>query len=364
MDSTVRLQRTRDWMREQSLDTIVATDTSNVMWLTGFESVFDYEQAHVALVTPESALLFTDSRYSTAALDAAADTPWEVVLELDDRAKAVAARALGAGARRIGFEDTMSVATWAKYAAAIGADGEMVETSDAVRALRAIKEPSEIAAIRAAQAITDAAFLHMVEWMAPGIEERLVALELERWMREQGSEGVAFDAIIASGPNSALPHATPGSRQLAKGDLVVLDFGARVGGYRSDMTRTVGIGSVGEVERAIYDVVRAANEAVLAMLRAGVTGKEADAAARDLIVAAGYGEFFQHGLGHGVGLDIHELPNLSPRNEHPLPSGAVVTVEPGIYLPGRGGVRIEDLVVVLDDRVENLTTSTKEFVEI
>lgn len=362
MDSTNRVMRMRSWLADEGLDAMVVTDTANIAWLTGFESVFDSEQAHVAIVTPDTARFLTDSRYSTAASSAAEGTDWEVVLELDDRPRAVAGRLVESAAVRIGFEDSMSVATWAAYEKAI--EGEMIQTKDAVRVLRAVKEPEEIAAIRAAQEITDAAFTHMLEWMAAGLPERLVALELERWMREQGSDGVAFDAIVASGPNSALPHATPGERKLAAGDLVVLDFGARVRGYRSDMTRTVGIGTTGETERSIYDIVRRANEAAAAMLTPGVTGQAADAAARALIDEAGYGGCFQHGLGHGVGLDIHELPNLSPRNEKPLPVGAVVTIEPGIYLPGRGGVRIEDLVVVGEDGIENLTISTKELIEI
>jgi Xaa-Pro aminopeptidase len=183
-------------------------------------------------------------------------------------------------------------------------------------------------------------------------------------MRRRGSEGVAFPPIVASGPNSALPHASPGPRTLGGGDFVVLDFGARVDGYCADMTRTVVIGKASDRQREIYNVVLAANATGAAAVRAGIPGREIDAAAREIVVAAGYGEDFGHGLGHGVGLEVHELPGVGPRSEDLVPLGSVITIEPGIYVPEYGGVRIEDLVVVEAEGSRVLTRSTKDLIEL
>jgi Xaa-Pro aminopeptidase len=191
-----------------------------------------------------------------------------------------------------------------------------------------------------------------------------VALELEFFMRRAGSEGVAFAPIVASGPNSARPHATPSERALSDGDFVVLDFGARVGGYCADMTRTVVIGSASERHREIYDAVLTANAAGAAAVRADSLGSEIDAAARAVIVERGFGEYFGHGLGHGVGREVHELPGLGPRSTLPVPLGSVVTIEPGIYVPGFGGVRIEDLATVEAGGARILTRSTKSLLEL
>ncbi len=362
MKSENRLARTRAWLETNGFDAFVAKNTSNIAWLTGFEGTFDYEQAHVAIVTRSGAWFYTDSRYTTVASLRAEGTPWEVVLELDDRPAAVAERLASVGAKRIAAEDTVSVAAWKKYEEAV--DGELVATDAVIETLRSIKEPEEIESIAAAQAITDAAFTHMLGFLKAGMTERQIALELEFWMRSNGSDGVAFDGIIASGPNSAMPHASVTDRVIEPGDFLVMDFGARVNGYCSDMTRTVLFGTATEEQRAIYDTVLAANLAGIAGCRAGVKGKDIDATARAVIDAAGHADHFQHGLGHGVGLDIHELPNCGSRSEPLVLAGAVVTVEPGIYLPGVGGVRIEDLVVVEDGGCRVLTTSTKELIEL
>lgn len=362
MDATQRVSRMRDRLAQEGFDAFVATSTSNISWLTGLEQVFDHEQAHVAVVTPDRAVLFTDSRYVTAAREGAAGTGWEVVLELTGRAAAVSTLLEESGARRIAAEDTLSIADWRTYEAAVGSGLET--TSSFVETLRAVKDDEEIEAISQAQAITDAAFSHMVGFIVPGMSEREIALELECWMRKNGSDGVAFTSIVAGGPNSALPHATPGDRPVSDGDFIVVDFGARVRGYCSDMTRTVVMGTATDRHREIYDTVLAANRAGIAACRAGVAGKEVDAAARQVIDDAGFGEYFQHGLGHGVGLDIHELPNCGSKSEPVLPARSVVTIEPGIYLPGFGGVRIEDLVVVEDGGCRVLTTSTKDLLEL
>jgi len=230
--------------------------------------------------------------------------------------------------------------------------------------LRWQKDADEVAAIRRAAAIADAAFLEVLPLLRPGTTEREVAAALEYAMRRGGADGVAFATIVASGPRAALPHARATDRPIGRGEFVIVDFGAVVEGYHSDCTRTVVTAPASARHREVYAVVLDALEATLATLRAGMTGREADAVARERIVRAGYGEAFGHGLGHGVGLAVHEGPRLSPREEAVLPPGTVVTVEPGIYLAGWGGCRIEDLVVVADGAPEVLTQTPKALVEV
>lgn len=239
---------------------------------------------------------------------------------------------------------------------------ELRETSGFVRALRAVKEPSEVARMRAAQAVTDAAFAHIVGFMRPGRTEREVQVELEDFMRRHGAEGLAFPSIVATGANGASPHAVPGDTLLEAGQCVVLDFGARARGYCSDMTRTVFLGQPDARMRAAYEAIREANERVEALLRSGVTGKEAHELAEQVLAEHGFGGAMGHSLGHGVGIDIHEDPNLSPRNERPLVAGNVVTVEPGIYLPGEFGMRLEDFGVVTETGFDVFTQSAHDMV--
>jgi len=229
---------------------------------------------------------------------------------------------------------------------------------------RQLKEPEEIERMSQAAAIADAAFQHILGVMKPGVAERDIALELEFTMRRSGSEEMPFDPIVASGPNAARPHAIPGARELEVGDMVVLDFGAKVGGYCSDMTRTVVIGKASDDQRRIYDAVLEANEAGLASVRAGLPCTEVDLAARTVLQGYGLGEYFTHGVGHGVGLDVHESPTLSPRSNQSLRRSMAVTVEPGVYVSGVAGVRIEDLVVVEEAGCRILTHSPKELIEI
>ena len=244
------------------------------------------------------------------------------------------------------------------------AEEPFAETDGVVVGLRAVKDRYEIARMRGAQSITDAAFEHIVRYMRPGMMERQVQLELEEFMLRHGAQGLAFPSIVATGPNGASPHAIPGATMLEAGQCVVLDFGARSYGYCSDMTRTVFLGEPDSEMRAAWDALREANESVEAMLRPGVTGKEAHERAEEVLAAAGFGGRMGHGLGHGVGIDIHEEPVLAPRNERPLAAGNVVTVEPGIYLPGKFGMRLEDFGVVTDDGFDVFTNSTHDLVVI
>jgi Xaa-Pro aminopeptidase len=242
--------------------------------------------------------------------------------------------------------------------------GEVVPASGWVEGARCVKDAEEIELIAQAQALADAAFADILGSIRAGRTEREVALELEYAMRRAGSDGVAFPLIVASGPNSALPHAGVTDRVIERGDFVKLDFGARVGGYRSDMTRTVVVGAASPRHRQIYEGVRLANEAGIDAVAAGRTGIEVDAEARAVLDRLGIEGAFRHGLGHGVGLDVHEGPSLSPKGERALESGMVVTVEPGVYVPGFGGVRIEDLVVVEAGGCRVLSTAPKELIEL
>ena len=370
-----RLARLRAACADAGVDAFLVRDTSNVAWLTAFDGVFDDEAAHALLVTSRDAVLHTDSRYAEAARVAAAR---EGAVAVDDSRSTHAAFAeatlrrggdpSGEGAVRcgaLGIEDSIALAEYRRLEVAFAGDGvrcELRETSGLVRRLRAVKEPSEIARLRAAQAVTDAAFAHIVGFMRPGLTEREVQIELEDFMRRHGAEGLAFPSIVATGANAASPHAVPGDAKLEAGQCVVLDFGARAHGYCTDMTRTVFLGAPSDRMRAAYEAVRAANERAEALLKPGITGKEAHELAEAVLAEHGFGGAMGHSLGHGVGIDIHEEPNLSPRNDEPLAVGNVVTVEPGVYLPGEFGMRLEDFGVVVEGGFEVFTRSLHDMV--
>lgn len=370
-----RLNRLRAACAEAGIRSFFARDTSNITWLTAFDGVFDDEDAHALLVTPHDAVLHTDSRYSEAARAAAAD---EGAIAVDDARVTHAAFVASAfGARHgeqptaeaevvvLGIEDSLTLGSYRALEAAFAdapARPQLRETSDFVLDLRAVKEPQEIARMKAAQAITDAAFAHIVAFMRPGMTERAVQIELEDFMRRHGADGLAFPSIVATGANGASPHAIPGQTVLEAGQCVVLDFGARAFGYCSDMTRTVFLGAPSPRMRDAYAAIRNANEQVEAALRPGVTGKAMHELAERALADGGFAGKMGHSLGHGVGIDIHEQPVLSPRNESALVAGNVVTVEPGVYLPGEFGMRLEDCGVITADGFEVFTQSTHDLV--
>jgi Xaa-Pro aminopeptidase len=268
------------------------------------------------------------------------------------------------GIKRLGFEkDFVTVGNYQKLAEGLSGI-ELVGLDDTIIELRAVKDLEEIELLAQAEAIGDKAFAHILDFLRPGLTERQVAIELERHMQDLGASGTSFETIVASGPRSAMPHGVASERVIGKNEFVKLDFGCVYKGYCSDMTRTVVVGKADGKQREIYHIVLEAQMAALAGIKAGITGVEADALARDVIVAKGYGDNFGHGLGHGVGLAIHELPRASRLSDNVLQPNSIVTVEPGIYLPGWGGVRIEDMVVVQEDGVRNLTSSPKELIEI
>ena len=232
----------------------------------------------------------------------------------------------------------------------------------AITSLRMIKSADEIALMKSAQEIAERAFTHILDFIKPGVTEREVSLELDYFMLRSGAEALSFETIAVSGVNSSMPHGVPSDKKIENGDFVTMDYGAVCGGYHSDMTRTVAVGNVSAEQKKVYDTVLKAQLAALEAMRPGVRCADADRAARDVIEAAGYGEFFGHGTGHGVGIEIHEEPRVSPTAVDILETGNVVTDEPGIYLPGQFGVRIEDMVLITENGFENLTKAPKELI--
>lgn len=334
---------------EKELDCLLVTDLVNVGYLTGFGGTNG-----ACVCGAEQRVFLTDFRYTERA-EAEVDG-WEVVTVKDDWLGGIAERLSG----RAGFEDhQMAVRTLKRLEEKVG-DGIALEAAGGVvERLRRVKDEREQAAIAAAAELADEVWRFSLERGLVGRTELDVARAAEARMRELGAEP-SFPTIVAAGPNGALPHAEPGERVIGRGELVVFDMGAKLDGYCSDGTRTFAGGEPGEPARAVYETVREAQAAALGAVKAGARGEDVDGVARELIAAAGHGERFGHGLGHGVGLEVHEEPRLSPRSEDVLAAGEVVTIEPGVYLPGELGVRIEDLVVVTDDGHRNLSGLSKE----
>jgi Xaa-Pro aminopeptidase len=339
------------------VDALLVTRLVHVRYLTGFTG-----SNAQAIVTPDDDLFLTDGRYTAQAGHEVADMSRRSYPRdhRDETASYAAERGIG----RLGFESAdLTVAAHAKLAEALPGV-ELVPLEGAVEHQRQVKDDDEWELLRRAQAATDAAFEQILDRCVVGIAEQQLARELERALLQEGADAVAFDPIVAFGENAAEPHHAPGHRLLEEGDVIKLDFGGLVEGYHADMTRTVAFGAAPTELRKIHDVVREAQQAGIDAVRAGVRGSEVDAASRDVIERAGYGERFVHGLGHGVGLEIHEQPWLGPGQDGELPAGSIVTVEPGIYVPGLGGVRIEDTVEVTDDGCRVLPTSTRELIEL
>ncbi|MBB4854506.1 Xaa-Pro aminopeptidase [Mycobacteroides chelonae] len=356
-----RRQRLREGLRADGLDALLVTDLINIRYLTGFSGSAAALWVAAADGPDEKAtVLCTDGRYRT---QAAAQVP--DLRALIDRSYGPALVAL-AGAGRAGFEShVVTVDGFDKLAAADG-EVELVRAPYRVEKLREVKDDCEVLLLERACAAADTALSALIETggIRPGRTEREVARELENLMGEHGADGVSFETIVAAGPNSAIPHHRPTQAVLAAGDFVKIDFGALVGGYHSDMTRTVVLGSVASWQQEIYELVLSAQAAGREALAPGASLKGVDAAARDVIAAAGYGQNFGHGLGHGVGLQIHEAPGIGSAATGTLLAGSAVTVEPGVYLPDRGGVRIEDTLVVRPDGPELLTRFPKELIVI
>ncbi|MCD5416346.1 Xaa-Pro peptidase family protein [Candidatus Bipolaricaulota bacterium] len=332
------------------------SDHASLFYLTGFTG------EGALLLTRGKATLLTDSRYTEQAgreIDELTDGGVDLIAVTGPYIDGVAALFNEESHKKIAFSAArMSHAAVLKLREAI--DGELVSLSDPVAKLRSIKCPEEVGRIREAVYLAEESLTALIGEIEVGMSEQDLALQLEFIMREKGAEKVAFDLIVAAGENSALPHYRPGERLVKEGDLLLFDIGVRLAGYCSDMTRVFVMGQASAQAQEIYDLVLAANKAGIAAVRAGESGMAIDAVARDLIAQGGHKDHFGHGLGHGVGLEVHEQPGLSPRSEATLQPGMVVTVEPGVYLPGFGGVRIEDLVVVTEDGCDPLTTLPKD----
>ena len=345
-----RADRLVELIAERELDQLFVSDLTNVRYLSGFTGTNG-----ACLVGREERIFFTDFRYTERA-EREVGEEWERPEAERELVPQITARMHG----RVGFEDAkLSVRQLARLEAAVGEDVDLVPAGDLVERLRAVKEPEEIERMAAASELANGVFQWTIERGLAGHTESDVARACEARIRELGAEP-SFPPIIAAGENGALPHAEPGDREIGPGELVVFDMGAELDGYCSDGTRTFATGDPGEEAREVYDLVLAAQLAALAAIRVGASGKEVDAVAREMIAEAGHGDHFGHGLGHGVGLEVHESPRLATTSDDELREGNVVTVEPGIYLPGRFGVRIEDLVVVTGDGYRNLSGTSKE----
>ncbi len=337
-----------------NVDTLLVKRPENVRYLSGFTAP---EDAWV-LYRPEAPLLFTDARYGQQA-----PAESRIAVEVVNPREGYGFLEPHVAGQRVGYEARhLPCAELERLRAATSA--EWVATENLVEQARRVKTPDEVERIRAAAALADRGLAWLLPRLRPGVRERDLALDLEFWLRREGAEGAAFDFIVASGPRGALPHGVASEKTIESGELVTLDFGAVVGGYHSDMTRTVAVGAVHGEMRRVFDVVQEALEAALEAARPGVAARELDAVARRVIEAAGYGPQFVHSLGHGVGLEIHEAPFLNARSEEVLEPGMVITLEPGVYLPGRGGVRIEELALVTTNGIELLSHSPRGWTEV
>lgn len=349
-----KLERLRASMEKVNVDGLLITSTYNRRFMTNFTG-----SAGVVLISQKEAKFITDFRYIEQAGKQAVD--FEIVQHRGTIIEEVGKQAKGMNISKLGFEqDHMTFATYKAYEKAI--DGQLMPLSGVIENLRLIKTSSEIKILKEAAAIADAAFTHILDFIRPGITELDVSNELEFFMRKQGATSSSFDIIVASGVRSALPHGVATDKIIEKGDFITLDYGAYYNGYVSDITRTLAVGKPSEELINIYDIVLEAQLRGMAGIKPGMTGKEADALTRNLIEEKGFGQYFGHSTGHGIGLEVHEGPALSLRSDIILEPGMAVTVEPGIYLPGIGGVRIEDDTIVTLDSNEALTHSSKELI--
>ena len=357
-----RTTKLLDLITKQNMDGMIIVNPSNRRYLSCFTG-----SAGVLYISHKRQVLLTDFRYIEQASKQCPD--YEIINHQSKGIPTLLREFMDQdGVKSIAIEsDSVTYAQYEEYKKAFG-DIIIKGTQLVVEGLRQIKDPEEIENLKKAEAIGDMAFTNIIKFIkeniAKGVTENQIALALEVNMRENGAQGTSFNSIVAAGSKSSLPHAVPGDVVLKDGDFVVMDFGCIYNGYCSDMTRTIVIGEPSPKHLEIYNTVLLANEEALKAIKPGKTGKEIDAIARDIIKDKGYGDYFGHGLGHSVGLDIHENPRLATTDDTKLEPGMVVTVEPGIYIPDFGGVRIEDLVVVTEDGIKNLTFSPKELIVI
>jgi Xaa-Pro aminopeptidase len=353
-----RIQRLRQALAEKGLDGLLVSQPENRRYLSGFDG-----SAGFLLVTPKKAILATDFRYTERARGQAPE--YEIFQIKSDMDEWFPELTTGLGLGTLGFEaEHVTLATYRKLTGILDKTKSrlrMLPTDGLVESLRAIKEPAELELIIRASEITDRAVEYIQDKIEVGVRENELAWELEKFLRQQSGEGLAFEVMVASGPNAALPHFNPSPRAISNGEPVVIDIGARQGGYCSDLSRTLWAGEADEELKKVYDIVLGAQLTALAVIKEGMTGDEADSLARTVIEEAGYGDAFGHSLGHGVGLAAHELPRLGPKSEDRLVEGMVFTVEPGIYLTGWGGVRVEDVAVMEGGKPRVITKARKVY---
>lgn len=360
-----RIARVRKMMEERGYDAVVIRDEANLRWLTGAKGTFDYtfEFPHVTFIAADECYFHTDSRYfNTFQENLPADSPWKLDMNEGTMSRWVAERARDTRSRVIAVEDDMQISFYFGIMRALedlSITASLPQLHHDLQRMRAVKDDEEIALMRQAQSITDAAFQHMLTFIKPGLTEKQIRTELENFMFSNGADSLAFGSIVASGPNTANPHAVPSDRVVQRGDFVLMDYGAGYCDYRSDMTRTVVVGEPTPEQLDLYALVRRTHEECAAAVHAGVEGNDIFKLSRKIIGDAGYGDYYNHGLGHGVGIDIHEMPNFN-RSMNIIEAGSVITIEPGVYLPGIGGVRLEDYGVVTEDGYEPFTKSSHE----
>ena len=351
-----RIQKLRQGLDESELDGIFISQPENRRYLSGFDG-----SAGFLLVTPRDKILATDFRYTAQAKNQARDCEiFATTSAISDWFPKLMAELK---IKRLGFEaGHIGFALHRQLCDILNKDKsplKLIPVEGMVESLRAIKEPEEIELITKAAEIADAAMEYIRDRIQAGMTEKEVAWEIERFMRENGSDTIPFDIIVASGKNSTLPHARPSTKKINKGEPIMIDIGARVEGYSSDLSRTICLGDPDDTFKKLYDIVLGAQLAAVAIIKEGITGAEADNLSRVVIEETGYGEAFGHGLGHGVGLAPHEPPRLGPNSPDKLAEGMVFTIEPGIYLDGWGGVRIEDLVIMEKGKVREISKARK-----
>lgn len=349
-----KLQKLRSSFSKLGIDGLLITSEFNRRYMTNFTG-----SAGVVLISEENAQFITDFRYVEQAT--AECVGYEIVKHLGSIPAEVAEQAKKLGIKKLGFEqDHLTFSAYKAYEKAV--EGELVPVSEAIENLRLIKTDAEIKILKEAAKIADAAYQHIIDFIRPGLTELEVSNELEFFMRKAGATSSSFDIIVASGYRSALPHGRASDKVIEKGDIVTLDYGAYYNGYISDITRTLAVGNPDEKLKEIYAIVLEAQLRGVSGIKAGIPGVAADALTRDYITEKGYGEYYGHSTGHGIGLEVHEGPGLSSKSGIILEPNMVVTCEPGIYIPGLGGVRIEDDLIITKDGNELLTHSTKELI--
>lgn len=346
-------EKIAEHLKDHALDAMLVTSAPGEFYAMGFHG------EGVAFITPGRTWYYTDSRYIEAAQNLITGAEVSMPPKGMDYRKLAAQLVQDSRVSKLGFEEQyMSVADYNQWTKAV--EAEFVPASELLTQLRMVKDADELAAMKEAQRITDEALLEILNFIKPGMTESEVAARLTYIMARKGAERNSFDPIVACGANGSKPHAVPGPDVIQRGQFVTMDFGCVVGGYCSDMTRTVAVGKPSEEMALVYDTVLKAQLAGIAMAKAGVTGKEVHEAGAKVIADAGYGEYFGHGFGHSLGIEIHENPGFHLRNDKPIPAGALLSAEPGIYLPGKFGVRIEDVIMLTEEGCIDITRSPKQ----